>query len=168
MRYFTPELYLRFNSSDCAVVAKAHDEWEEAIDAYRQRLQKIGPNMMADARNAAESLCLHDADYLGMTIVPVLDSRKSLAILMTRHDATRVFLVYLLAEQPLTQQVTVEWPYSKEQVHWLYDEFDIDEAGMQQHEVLLSNGQIVILRFHEMQIIQHHIEEPALAGSKQP
>lgn len=167
MRYFTPELYLKFNSADRGVVAKAHDEWEDAIRTYRQRLQEIGINMTTNARTVAETLCLHDADYLGMALLPVPDSGKSLAVLLIGQDATRVFLVYLLSEQPLTRQVSVEWPYSKDQVHWLYDEFDVDKSGLQQHEVLLSNGQILTLRFHEMQVVQHHIEEPELVGGGQ-
>lgn len=167
MRYFTPELYLKFKSVDRGVVAKTHDEWEDAIRSYRQRLEEIGPNMTSNVRSMAESLCLHDADYLGMAVLPVPDLGKPLAVLLIRQDATRVFLVYLLAEQPLTRQVNVEWPYSKDQVHWLYDEFDVDESGFQKHEVLLSNGQIVTLRFHEMQVIQHNIDEPALVGNRQ-
>jgi hypothetical protein len=164
MKHFTLELYLRFNSPNRAEVANAHDEWEEAIRSYRQYLKKISPKMTATVRALADSLCLHDAHYLGIAVVPVPDDGKSLAVLLTREDSMRIFLVYFLAEQPLTQQVSGSWPYSKEQVHWLYDEFDVDEGGVQQHEVLLSNGQLVTLRFHDMQIIKHDIQEPALAS----
>ncbi|HET6884489.1 MAG TPA: hypothetical protein VFI31_30325 [Pirellulales bacterium] len=164
MRYFTPELYLNFKASDRAKVVKAHDDWENAIQSYRQHLSGIGTKMTANARKLAESLCMHDADYLGMVVVPVSEEGTSLAVLLTRQDSARVFLVYFLAEQPSIEQAKSRWPYSKKQVHWLYDEFDVDERGVQQHEVLLSNGQIVTLRFHEMQIIEHSVEEPALVA----
>jgi hypothetical protein len=166
MRYFTPELYLRFNCSDRAEVAKAHAEWEDAIEAYREHLEEIGPKLMANVRNLAQTLCLHDADYLGMAVMPTPDAGKPLAVLLIRQNRARLFLVYYLAEQPTTREIAREWPFSKKQVHWLYDEFDADEEGIQQHEVLLSNGQVLNLRFHEMQVIKHDIEEPALAAQR--
>jgi hypothetical protein len=161
LKYFTPEIYLRFKFPDRVQVVKAHDDWETATEAYRQHLKEVGSKMTANVRNLAETLCLHDADYLGMAVLPTPDAGKSLAVLLTRQNATRRFLVYLLAEQPSTRQVVSEWPFSKEQVHWLYDEFDVED-GVQQHEILPSNGQVVTLRFHDMQSIMHGIEEPAL------
>lgn len=162
MKYFTPELYRRFHSPDRNDVVKAHDDWEAAIESYRRQLKEIGPKMTANSRQLANTLCLHDADYLGMAVLPTPDAGKPLAVLLTRQDAARSFLVYLLADQPLTRVVDFEWPFSTEQVHWLYDEFDIDENGLQRHEILLSNGQIVTLRFFEVQFIQHKVEEPVL------
>jgi hypothetical protein len=162
MKYFTPALYLRFRSTNGGDALKAHDDWELAIEAYRKHLEEIGGQMTTDVKKLAQTLCLHDADYLGMALLPTLDSGKPLAVLLIRQNTSRTFLVYLLSEQPLTEAFDGEWPYSTEQVHWLYDEFDVDEAGVQQHEVLLSNGQIVTLRFHEMQIIRHDVPEPAL------
>jgi len=34
MQFFTPELYLRFNSRDDAVAMAAEAEWEKAITSY--------------------------------------------------------------------------------------------------------------------------------------
>ncbi|HQU43416.1 MAG TPA: hypothetical protein PK867_11435, partial [Pirellulales bacterium] len=116
MKYFTPELYLRFRSSGREEVVEAHDDWEAAIDSYRQHIKEIGPRMIANVRNLAESLCLHDAEYLGMAVLPTPDAGKPLAVLLTRQNTLRVFLVYLLAEQPLTRPVERNWPFSKEQV----------------------------------------------------
>lgn len=162
MKYFTPELYLRFDSTNRRDAMKAHGEWEDAIDAYRKHLDEIGGQMTADVRRLAQTLCLHDAEYLGMGLLPTLDSGKPLAVLLTRQNTSRVFLVYLLVELPVTKTFSGEWPYSTEQIHWLYDEFDVDETGVQQHDVMLSNGKIVTLRFHEMQIIRHDVPQKAL------
>ena len=96
-----------------------------------------------------------------MAVLPTSDAGMPLAVLLTRQNTSRVFLVYFLAGQPSTRAVERDWPFSKQQVHWLYDEFDVGDEGVQQHEILLSNGQIVTLRFHEMQVIQHNVEEPA-------
>src|SRR5438552_446105 len=93
MKYFTPELYLRFNSRDPAEVAKAHDNWEDALEGYREHLRRISSEMTANVRETAESLCLHDADYLGMAVVPLPDQGGSLATLLTRHGTASVFLI---------------------------------------------------------------------------
>ena len=162
MKYFTPELYLRFASANRREVVAAHEDGERAIESYKRHLEKIGPQMTANSRRLAETLCLHDADYLGMAIVPTPETGKPCALLLLRQDLLRIFLLYYLAEQPLVETVDREWPYSKQQVHWLYDEFDVAEDGTPRHEILLSNGQIMTLRFHELELMQHTIEEPAL------
>ncbi|HEV3006666.1 MAG TPA: hypothetical protein VGX78_19505 [Pirellulales bacterium] len=159
MKYFTPELYLRFNSRDRAEVANAHEEWEGAMQAYRRHLRDIGPRMNDNVREFADSLCLHDGEYLGMAVVPLPDNGSSVAMLLIRQDVARVLLVYFLTEQPLTEEVKQRWPFSKERVHWLYDEFDVGDSGAQQHEMLLSNGRIVTLRFHKMQVMRLDIDE---------
>lgn len=160
MKYFTPELYLRFNSRDRKIVEKAHAQWEEALVKYRQHLAHIAPRLTPSTRNIAETLCLHDAEYLGLSLPQFERPDNSLAVLSTRREATSVLLVYVLAEEPLIQQVSQKWPYSQEAVHWLYDEFDLSD-GVQQHEVLLSNGCVLTLRFYEMQQIRHDIHTPS-------
>lgn len=162
MKYFTPDLYLQFGAKARRDVLKAHDAWEDATESYKQHLERIGPKLTANARRVAETLCLHDADYLGMAVLPTPDTHKSLAVLLTRQDPAQMFLVYYLAEEPLIQAAEREWPYSKQQVHWLYDEFDVSDDGLQQHEILLSNGHVTKLRFYEMQVLDHKIHEPAL------
>jgi len=41
MNYFTPELYLRFNLRDRAAAERSHDEWEAAVQSYRDHLRDI-------------------------------------------------------------------------------------------------------------------------------
>ncbi|MEX1095128.1 MAG: hypothetical protein WED34_03715 [Planctomycetales bacterium] len=161
MKHFTPELYVRINSRNRKVVDAAHEEWEASIDDYKQHLRDISSRLTPSTRQLAESLCLHDASYLGVALPQFPSADNSLAILWTRREETFVVLVYVLAEEPLIQEVKVNWPFSKENVHWLYDEFDVDQNGIQQHEILLSNGRLITLRFHEMQQIQHEIHAPS-------
>ena len=163
MRYFTPDLYLQFNSSDRAVVEQAHEDWEDALARYRKHLQEIRPQMTKSVWETVESLCLHDADYLGMNVSPILDHGGALAAVMLRRDNTDLIAAYFLAEEPLAQEVSEPWPFSKEKVHWLYDEFDLRPDGIFQHEVLLSNAHILTLRFHELRMLEHEFKTRAVA-----
>lgn len=153
MKYFTPELYLRFNSKDRSVVSKAHTEWEAAIEDYRNHLGTIGPQLVPNVRKLAKSLCLHDAHYLGLRHPRIPHLHHPIAVLASQNEATIFLLVYTLAKEPQIHEAKANWRFSKKQVHWLYDEFDIDSQGNQQHEVLLSNGKIITLRFRDVQLM---------------
>ena len=63
MRFFTPELYLRFNSRDDAVALAADAEWEAAIARYNAHLDSFRGKMPSQVVNLSE-MCLHDADIL--------------------------------------------------------------------------------------------------------
>jgi hypothetical protein len=153
MKYFTPELYLRFNSRDRTVAAKANEDWETAVEEYHKRLAKLGPRLVPNVRKLANSLCLHDAGYLGLRHPKIRQLDHSIAVLASQKEATVFLLVYTLAEEPQVHEAKPHWRFSKKQVHWLYDEFDIDSHGNQQHEILLSNGKIIKLRFRDVQLM---------------
>lgn len=164
MKYFTPELYVRFNSPDEKEVEDAHEQWERSIELYQDHLQAISRRLTDSVRVLANSLCLHDAIVLSVTgmpmplevvSLPVTNGTASLAVLTTRHGPTMACLVYLLAQQPSIHPSATEWPFSKDKLHWLYDEFDVLPNGIQQHEVLLSDGRAIKFQFHELQLIEH-------------
>src|SRR4051794_32832671 len=58
MKFFTPELYLRYNSPDDAEADRADEEWEEALRAYRDHLAKYSRDMNDRVKDLAECLCL--------------------------------------------------------------------------------------------------------------
>ncbi|WP_164104214.1 hypothetical protein [Candidatus Laterigemmans baculatus] len=157
MKFFTPKIYLGFNSDDPDEADKADRQWEKALGSYRKHLTEIGSQLPASVRELAETLDLHDADYLGLSLPHIPESEGPLAMLAMRRDATMTLLLYFLAEEPLIQPVKESWPFSHERVHWLYDEFSVAPGGIPQHEVLLSSGRIITLRFHDLQIIKHEI-----------
>ena len=163
MRFFTPELYLRFNSPDRSTAEEAHDDWEQALAGYRKHLKKLRPRMAKSVSETAETLCLHDFAYLGMNVSPILDHGGALAAVMLRNGSKDMILAYFLAEEPLAQEGSESWPFSRDKVHWLYDEFDVRPNGTLQHEVLLSNGHILTLRFYELRLLEHEFETPAVA-----
>src|SRR5438046_1740046 len=64
MRFFTPELYARFNSSDDDVADRANEAWEKALQEYQRHLDAIRDQMPSQVRTVAD-LNLHDAELLG-------------------------------------------------------------------------------------------------------
>jgi hypothetical protein len=66
LRYFTPELYLRFNSANDVDADEADDAWEQAIRDYHSHLDRIRPDMPPRVREFAEKICLHDAELITM------------------------------------------------------------------------------------------------------
>jgi len=90
-------------------------------------------------------------DNVSVVLPPHL--QHPIAVLAIQTEATTYLLVYTLAKKPEIHATKPHWRFSKKQVRWLYDEFDIDSRGNQQHEVLLSNGKIIKLRFRDVQLM---------------
>ena len=63
MRFFTPELYVQFNSSNDEEADRGQEAWEAAIQAYGRHLDGIRAKMPSQVRTVSE-LCLHDAEVL--------------------------------------------------------------------------------------------------------
>jgi hypothetical protein len=63
MRYFTRQLYQQFNSADDEEADHADQEWEAAIERYRQHREGLRDRMPANVAKLAD-LNLHDAEIL--------------------------------------------------------------------------------------------------------
>lgn len=158
MKHFTPELYIKLNDKNSRTAMKAEDQWEKAIEAYRSRISEIRKQLPKAVRDLAEKTCLHDAEYLGLTTVPAPQSCDWLSFVSVRHHADMVFLLYFSPEEPFIHQPVSNWSFSPENVHWLYDEVDIVEENYFLHEILLSDGRILSLRFtaFDMVVVNPH------------
>src|SRR3954467_10228942 len=100
MKFFTPELFLKFNSSDHEVADRADEEWEEAIGAYRKHLDGLSDQMPSQVKQLA-NLCLHDAELLAWeqpieAFFELLPFRTGFAILSIRQGDEIVSLIYVL------------------------------------------------------------------------
>jgi hypothetical protein len=183
MRFFTPELYVRFNSSDDDEADNANIEWEKAIEQYERHLAKFRDRLPAHVRKLTE-LSLHDAEVLargekiqaGTQQMP-LDSPApfvfpmwtALAVVTVRNEETVRSLIYSLWDHIRTHEFKGKWPFSKEREHWLYDELDVVTSpqeplfrGAFLHRVLLSTGTILEIPFTSV-----IIHEFALANVKE-
>jgi hypothetical protein len=152
MRFFTPELYLQFNSSDDEIADRANEAWEKALHEYQDHLDAIRPRMPSQVRKIAE-LCLHDAEVLGLeqevqSLFPE-PFWSAMAILSLKQDRTIQTLIYMLWDRVREYPARQDWPFSRSRKHWLYDEVDLaaDRQGAFLHRILLSDGCIVEIPF---------------------
>ena len=63
MKFFTPELFIKFNSPDDVVADRADEDWEAAIREYRSHLEGLRDQMPSQVKELA-GLSLHDAELL--------------------------------------------------------------------------------------------------------
>ena len=156
MKFFTPELYLRFNSPDDQVADRANEDWESAIRAYRSHLDRLADQMPAQVKKLA-NLDLHDAEFLAdeETSEPLLSLPFEPFplwfgfILAVKQGDEIVYLTFVLWDRIRRHEPEASWPFSKQRTHWLYDEIDADtdHPGRFLHRVLLSDGVVIEIPF---------------------
>ena len=102
MKFFTPELYIRFNSTDDAEADRADEDWEKAIRDYKKHLAKHSEDMNDRVKDLAENLCLHDAELLSIqadvpsSYTPPLFFPFPVATISLRDNGNITNLVYFL------------------------------------------------------------------------
>lgn len=143
MNYFTPELYLRFNSSDDEEADRADAEWETAILQYNRYLKEYRATMPPNVRILAEKCCFHDAMLLGWQTHEQGNGRKSdahrLLTLGLQQGNEMIVLCYFLSASPKETRRRKNWPFGADQKHWLYDEVAVAERDFI-HRILWSDG----------------------------
>jgi hypothetical protein len=148
MRFFTPERYLRLgNLADEAAFLAAQDDWERAIADYRRHLQQIRDRLPAGLRRLIESVSLHDARVVDM--VSGKRGRLTITLQPETPPSQRIVLTYSLIEPPAIDETALPEEALSQPTEWLYDELDV-QAGAEptfRHDILLSNGWEVSLRF---------------------
>lgn len=156
LKFFTRELYVKFNSADAAIADAASDEWERAVDDYQKHLRTIEKKLPAGARTLAK-LCLHDAEL--MLPKPGFASLPDFAVVSVAQrigdEQWKLYLViYSLSDRPMTAPSTASKPFSKKQVHWLYDELDVcgSRSSGFIHRVLFSDGRVLAIPFTNVAI----------------
>jgi hypothetical protein len=159
MRFFSPELCIRFNSSDDEVSDLANEEWEKALQDYKHHLDSIRQRMPSQVRSVAE-LCLHDAEVLGFqkelhSAFPFPEPFgpgpfwSVVAIVSLKPERTIRSLFYILWDRVREYPAKDDWHFSKLRKHWLYDEVDVaaDDRRLFLHRILLSDGSIIEIPF---------------------
>jgi hypothetical protein len=164
MLFFTPELYLRYNSQDDKIALAADAEWEAEIVRYHQHLDIVRQKMPVQV-DELSSLCLHDGDILkrqeqlgplssgcfeGWPGPPqLLPLWYRFATLFVRLEDELVTLFYFLCDHMTEQPAAQDWPFSKKREHWLYDEvhWQGDDSGRFTHLILLSSGVVLTIPF---------------------
>lgn len=176
MRFFTPELYVRFNSSDEEEADRANEAWEKALVDYRKHLDSIQDRVPSQVRKLAD-LCLHDAELLAceQPVEPLPSFQVepfghpfwfAMAILSLRQDGQIVSLIYMLWDRIREYPPPENWPFSKLRTHWLYDEVDLtttQRGGQFLHRILLSDGRVLEVPF--VSAIRHSLPLSEVGGT---
>jgi hypothetical protein len=155
MKYFKPELYVRYNSRNDAEADHADREWEKAIHAYREHLTKISKKLNDRVKDLAENICLHDAHLISSqgfdSDLPLLPHIRTWVISL-RSKEKMIVLVYLLWREAGVSTAQNKWPFSKLCTLWLYDEVDFeqDSSFLFWHRILLSNGKVISIPFFDV------------------
>lgn len=157
MQFFTPELYLRFNSKDDDEADHANADWEKAIERYRAHLTQFSRQLPTNAKHLAES-SFHDAEWLDadsrpewLPVYSLTPLFSAFVIVVLRRDQDGTTLVYQLWDDPRTIPPRADWQSGKQRVHWLFDEIDIASSHQEQprfwHRILLSDGRTFVVPF---------------------
>ena len=178
MKYFTPELYVRFNSSDEKVADRADREWEKAIVKYEQYLDGVRDRLPAQVQKLSR-LYNHDARILSRVEevqpnrsfpfpdlpfrIPVVWS--AIAIVTLKTDESLRSLFYSLWDHTRVRPFEGTWPFSKDAEHWMYDEldFDLDYPGGL-HRILLSSGTELEIPFTSVVVHEFSLTPAATAA----
>jgi hypothetical protein len=184
MRFFTPELYLRFNSRDDAVALAADAEWERAITSYKAHQESFRGQMPSQVVKLSE-MCLHDADILLRQEQQEpfeLAHHKYLPepwpwvpwfgvfTFAVRHDDQVLAILYFLWDHVAEKPASQDWPFSTSREHWLYDEIDYASGagGHFVHHVLLSTGIVLSIPFSAVLMARFPVKQAEGEGrSKQ-
>jgi hypothetical protein len=182
MKYFTPELYLLYNSSDDDEANHADEAWEVAIRSYHADLDSIRALMSPRVAELAGAPALHDAELLTLRAdFPGSEEAKlslpMAATISLRQDGQIIHLDYLLWDEVVQAPPLATWPFSPARVHWLYDEvsFEAEASGSGSgsnpthrfwHRILLSDGRSIAIPFVDviMDLFSPESPEPALVA----
>jgi len=160
MRFFTPDLYLQFNSSDEEEADEASETWENAIAEYHRHLIELGDRLPSSVQKLSE-LNLHDAELIGRheetsPSIPIVPDAawppfiwSSVCILSLRQEREILSLIYILWDRVREEPALADWPFSPKGKHWLYDEIDLVEDGrpLFWHRILFSDGTLLRVPF---------------------
>jgi hypothetical protein len=158
MKFFIPELYVRFGSPDDDVALPAHEEWERVIRRYRRHYKKIEAQLPLMLRKFHGEQCLHDADVFAPAILPanapwngreVVIIAQQVNTLFPEFVNTLAILQYSIAAEPVIEVPLQADVFRKVQPIWLYEEVDVIKPGVFSHEILISDGRVIKLLFRD-------------------
>jgi hypothetical protein len=176
MKYFTPELCVRGNSNDPDEVDRAEVEWEDALKRYEKHYKKIEKRLPPELRKFDSEQCLHDAYFDGPVIerpfaLPwspkyVMIAARQINTLVPEFVNTVAVLFYTITEDPVIETPVDSAVFNKAKPIWLYEEVDAIEPGLFLHEILVSDGRVIKIRFTDFHYSIVPLKQEASAAQK--
>ncbi len=150
MKYLTPDLLFKLQSSDEVVVDEATSSWEQACESYNAYVATIHPGLPDPIKEILDKFCLHDAKVLWMS--PGMGRFVLAARLDGTHDQG-VVLIYKLTAPPRKLLHSKLARNGKPHEWVLYDEI-AEEDGHFSHSILFTGGREIRLEFESLDVIQ--------------
>jgi hypothetical protein len=169
MKYFTPQLWIGFNTRRKSKMALK--TFDHRLKAYRKQLGKIVLGLRPRARKFfQDALLLHDGTLARMEIgdwVVSAPKRRCYFDLNSREAAVRIHVLpdrdapaYVLAYNRVSK-VELNFPGKLELFpigryanfgDWGYDELTSPRAGVFRHEILFASGATIAVEFGEFSV----------------
>lgn len=153
MKYFTPQRHDRLGDlSDRTAFLAALDDWETANADYAAHVESIREKLPAELLDLYRQVSLHDARVLSIH----QEAGQLSMTLEPEGDPSRlVVLTYSLVGEPQVRESLAG--SSGSWVQYLYDELHLDaptsdDRPTVRHDVLLSNGWELSIRFRALSV----------------
>ncbi len=151
MKYFTPDLMLRYGSQDDDIADAANEEWERQQEAYLSRLKQLDPILPRSLRSLLKRFYLHNAKVSTLAL-----DKGSTFVLNLQLDGSGnggLQLTYRLTA-PLKIHRHPEIDEGATPLEWLYDEVELvnEEPPTFQHNILLNDGSELEVRFRGLTV----------------
>lgn len=151
MKFFTPDLYVRLQSSDEAELDAADAAWQRAEAAYDRHLQAIRSKLPGSALKLLDGPRLHDAEVLWMG--HVLPLFFGIILQLDTPARTTIGLTCLLTSQVELDKETIPPQHRSPLMQWMYDEISVGTSAHSfEHSILFSNGWLLKVQASEVHL----------------
>ena len=165
MKYLTPQLYVKINDAKDDEVESLYQQWNAAGANARAHLQQVKQKLPPKMQQFCETLCLHDAEVLGISVSGGDNGAGTpVATISVRQDNDLIWLVYDLYDKP-----TITTPVPSDAFvsahgprQWLYDEIDALDGPKYRHEILFNTGEVIELVFLQFDMFVHRSPSHAI------
>ena len=173
MKYFTPQMWLGFNSPHSKA---ALGTWDHRFEAYQKNLKSILPELNSGARRFFQNaLVLHDGTLTRMEVgdrIGDAEGKTTRAIASRRRLTVRLFVLsdrvdqhcYLLEYKDIGR-IELNYPGKMKLFpagmfsnlgDWGYDELTSVGNGLFRHEILFSSGATICIDFRQVSVRRKH------------
>jgi len=159
VRYFTPELYLKLQSSDEKTLHAGAQGWERAIEAYARHLEKIRAQLPPEVLAFGQSN-FHDWRLLMFWPDAYGEAPANGLIMLLQHRKDIAVLSYSLTTLVERIDPPREWDMPLDRVYWLYDELDLGARGTKSftHRILLTDGTTLLINFSSCRVNKTNLD----------
>lgn len=145
MKFFTPELYSRYNSPDLDVAEAAESEWDAAAAAYQEHFQAIVDRLGSQTRTFFSTSCFHDSEVLEMRELiaeecywatsrpePGRDRRPVRFFVFVLRSAENLTTVTYVLRRSVGSTRHDAQVFASARKFWLFDELVIDPIWLEE------------------------------------